>query len=156
VISATRICATHTHIHTCKWKFRNFSCKLMRLKAKFPAQLISLFRSFRTQFLVSSGRIHFPATTCLPNAGLGLLCILILFIESIFPPIVVTFSPSLAEKCKITVRTYFGPYFLKRTKKRIIRVCLNRVERMSLLWTKCQSSVENLKLVTRHFGRHLW
>jgi hypothetical protein len=28
---------------------------------------------------------------------------------------------------------YFGPYFLKSPKKRIIRVCLNRIERMSLL-----------------------
>jgi hypothetical protein len=105
VILATRICATHTHthIHTCKWKFQNFSCELVRLKARFLARLISLFRSFRTQFLVSSGRIRFPATTRLPDAGLGLLCIFILFIESIFPPIVATFSPSLAEKCKIMV-----------------------------------------------------
>ncbi len=76
----------NTHTHTCKWKFRNFSCELVRLKARFPALLISLFRSFRTQFLVSSGRVRFPATTRLPDAGLGLLCILILFIESIFPP----------------------------------------------------------------------
>ncbi len=113
----TDLCNTHTHIHTCKWKFRNFSCELVRLKARFPAQLISFFRSFRTQFLVSSGRVCFPATTCLPDAGLGLLYILILFIESIFPPIVATFSPSLAEKCKITVRMYFGPYFKKKTKK---------------------------------------
>ncbi len=29
---------------------------------------------------------------------------------------------------------YFGPYFLKNPKKCIIRVCLNRIERMSLLW----------------------
>ncbi len=127
------LCNTHTHIHTCKWKFRNFSCELVQLKARFPVRLISFFRSFCTQFLVSSSCVCFPTTTCLPDAGLGLLCILILFIESIFPPIVATFSPSLAEKCKITVRTYFGPYFKKRTKKRIIRVCLNRVERMSLL-----------------------
>jgi hypothetical protein len=28
---------------------------------------------------------------------------------------------------------YFGPYFLKSPKKSIIRVCLNRIERMSLL-----------------------
>ncbi len=74
------------HTHTCKWKFRNFSCELVRLKARFPARLISLFRSFRTQFLVLLGRVRFPATTRLPDAGLGLLCILILFIESIFPP----------------------------------------------------------------------
>jgi hypothetical protein len=101
--SDTDLCNTRTHTHTCKWKFRNFSCELVRLKARFPALLISLFRSFRTQFLVSSGRVRFPATTHLPDAGLGLLCILILFIESIFPPIVATFSPSLTEKCKITM-----------------------------------------------------
>jgi hypothetical protein len=29
---------------------------------------------------------------------------------------------------------YFGPYFFKSPKKRIICVCLNRIERMSLLW----------------------
>ncbi len=29
---------------------------------------------------------------------------------------------------------YFGPYFFKSPKKHIIRVCLNRIERMSLLW----------------------
>ncbi len=74
---------THTHTHTCKWKFRNFSCELVRVKARFPARLISRFRSFRTQFLVSSGRVRFPATTRLADAGRGLLCILILFIESI-------------------------------------------------------------------------
>ncbi len=94
VILATRICATHTH--TCKWKFQNFSCELVRLKAKFSTRLISLFRSFCTQFLVSLGRVRFPATTCLPDAGLGLLCILILFIESIFPPGLIlyfSFSP---------------------------------------------------------------
>jgi hypothetical protein len=73
----------HTHTHTCKWKFRNFSCELVRVKARFPARLISRFRSFRTQFLVSSGRVRFPATTRLADAGRGLLCILILFIESI-------------------------------------------------------------------------
>jgi len=28
---------------------------------------------------------------------------------------------------------YFGPYFFKSPKNRIIRVCLNRIERMSLL-----------------------
>ncbi len=72
-----------THTHTCKWKFRNFSCELVRVKARFPARLISRFRSFRTQFLVSSGRVRFPATTRLADAGRGLLCILILFIESI-------------------------------------------------------------------------
>ncbi len=100
----TDLCNTHTHIHTCKWKFQNFSCELVRLKARFPARLISLFRNFRTQFLVSSGRVRFPATTRFPDASLGLLCILILFIESIFPPIVATFSPLVVEKCKITVR----------------------------------------------------
>jgi hypothetical protein len=46
------------------------------LNAQFPARLISRFNSFRTQFLESSGRGRFPATTRLPHVGLGLLCIL--------------------------------------------------------------------------------
>lgn len=75
---------------TCKWKFRNFSCEFVRLKAQFPARLISRFSSFRTQFLKSSGRGRLPATTRRPHVGLGLLCILALLIESIprqqFPP----------------------------------------------------------------------
>jgi hypothetical protein len=90
----TDLCNTHTH--TCKWKFLNFFYELVRLKARFSARLISLFKSFCTQFLVSSGRVRFPATTCFPDVGLGLLCILILFIESIFPPALIlyfSFSP---------------------------------------------------------------
>jgi len=134
VILATRIYATHTHTYThLQMEVPKLLLRISAIEGIFPAQLISLFKSFRMQFLVSLGHVRFPVTTCLPDANLGLLCILILFIESIFPPIVTTFSPSFAEKCKITVRTYFGPYFYKRTKKHIIRVCLNRVERMSLL-----------------------
>jgi hypothetical protein len=37
-------------------------------------------------------------------------------------------------------------YFFKSPKKRIIRVCLNRIESMSLLWTKWHSNVSKIVL----------
>jgi hypothetical protein len=42
-------------------------------------------------------------------------------------------------------------YFFKSPKKSIIRVCLNWIERMSLLWTKVKSIASNLSIPQSDF-----